>query len=69
MVGAMQLGALSPGQLTTVQPGQLASAPGVYAATNGGMGDMLNAIMPLVMIMMVMMMLMPMMKGMAAGFR
>ena len=47
MVGAQQL--------TSVQPGQLLTAPGVYTQqTNGGIGDMLNSMMPLIMMMMVM---------------
>ncbi|MFC1910291.1 cell division protein FtsH [Chloroflexota bacterium] len=70
MVGAQQL-SIAPGQLTQIQPGQLTSAPGVYVATqeSGGIGEMLNAIMPLIMIMMVFMMITPMMKGMAEGFK
>ena len=62
MVGAQQL--------TSVQPGQLLTAPGVYTQqTNGGIGDMLNSMMPLIMMMMVMMMIMPMMKGMGEAFK
>ncbi len=56
-------------QLTNVQPGQLTMAPGVYTQTNGGIGDLLTGIMPLIMMMMVMMMIMPMMKGMGEAFK
>jgi|GEM_PF-1865132 len=69
MLGAQQLGTVSPGQLSSVQPGQLITAPGVYTQQEGGIGDMLSSIMPLVMMMMVMMMIMPMMKGMSDAFK
>ncbi|MBL7167003.1 MAG: hypothetical protein ISS55_11090 [Dehalococcoidales bacterium] len=59
MIGAQQLGTVSPGQLTMVQPGQLATAPGVGVAQLGGIGEMITAIMPLIIIMM----LMPILKG------
>ena len=68
MIGAMQLGTVSPGQLVMVQPGQLTNAPGVGVAQTE-IGDLLTAIMPLMMMMMVMMMIMPMMKGMSEGFK
>jgi len=45
---------------------QQVSPYGVSATTD--IGEMLNAIMPLIMIMMVMMMMMPMFKGMSKGF-
>jgi len=64
----MQLGAVSPGQLVMVQPGQLTTAPGVGVAQTE-IGDLLTSIMPLIMIMMVFMMITPMMKGMSEGFK
>ncbi len=63
MIGVQQLGTVS-----TVQPGQLTTAPGVYTQQTSGITEMLNAIMPLIMIMMVFMLITPMMKGMAEGF-
>ncbi len=61
----------SPGQLSTVQPGQLTTAPGVYTAqTTGNITEMMTAIMPLMMMMMMMMgMIMPMMKSMGEAFK
>ena len=50
MIGALQLGTVSPGKITTVQPGQLTVAPGVGVAQ---VGDLLESIMPLIMLMMV----------------
>ncbi len=67
MVGALQIPTISPGQLISVQPGQLTTTPGVGAAQTE-IGDLLTSIMPLIMIMMVFMMIMPMMKGMSEGF-
>ena len=66
MIGAQQLGTVTPGQLTMVQPGQLTTAPGVGVAQ---IGDLLTSIMPLIMIMMVFMMITPMMKGMGEAFK
>jgi len=66
MIGAQQLGTVSPGQITTVQPGQLTAAPGVSTLQ---ISDMLNAILPLVSIMLVFMMITPMMRGMAEAFK
>ena len=63
MIGAQQLGTVSPGQLTMVQPGQLTTAPGVGVSQLSGIGEMITAIMPLIIIMM----LMPMLKGMSKG--
>ncbi len=63
MIGAQQLGSVSPGQLTMVQPGQLTTAPGVGVSQLGGIGEMITAIMPLIIIMM----LMPMLKGLGGG--
>ncbi|MBA7588747.1 hypothetical protein ES708_30815 [subsurface metagenome] len=52
-----------------VRPGQLTAVPATVAPTQlGGIGELLEAIMPLIIIMMVFMMLTPMLKGMAAGF-
>ena len=51
MVGALQISTVSPGQLASVQPGQLTIAPGVGTSQ---VGDLLESIMPLIMIMMVM---------------
>jgi len=58
---------VTPGQLTTVQPGQLTVAPGVLPAFD--VGTLLANLMPLIMLMMVFMMIMPMMKGMAEAFK
>jgi len=69
MVTAQQLGTVSPGQLAVVQPGQLTTTPGVSVAQTTDVGDLLTAIMPLIMIMMVFMMIMPMMKGMGEAFK
>jgi hypothetical protein len=66
MIGTLQLGTVSPGQLTSVQPSQLTTAPGV---TTLQISDLLNSLMPLIMLMMVMMMLVPMMKGMGEAFK
>ena len=66
MVGALQLGAVSPGQLTSVQPSQLTTAPGV---TTLQISDLLTSLMPIIMLMMIMLMIMPMMKGMAEAFK
>jgi hypothetical protein len=66
MVGALQLGAVSPGQLTSVQPSQLTTAPGVATLQ---ISDLLTSLMPIIMLMMVMLMLVPMMKGMAEAFK
>jgi len=66
MIGAQQLGTVSPGQITTVQLGQLTAAPGVSTLQ---ISDMLNAILPLVSIMLVFMMITPMMRGMAEAFK
>ena len=63
MVGALQISTVSPGQLTMVQPGQLITAPGVGVSQLSGIGEMITAIMPLIIIMM----LMPMLKGMSKG--
>lgn len=68
MVRALQISTVSPGQLVSVQPGQLTAAPGVGVAQTE-IGDMLTSIMPLIMLMMVFMMITPMMKGMAEGFK
>jgi hypothetical protein len=67
MIGALQLGAVSPGQLTSVQPSQLTIAPGVTAQSE--ISGLLTDLMPLIMLMMVMMMIMPMMKGMGEAFK
>lgn len=66
MVGAQQLGSVSPGQVSIVQPGQLVAAPGVGVSQ---IGDLLTSIMPLITIMMVFMMITPMMKGLGDGFK
>jgi len=68
MIGAQQLTQIQPGQLATVAPGQLTTAPGIGVAQTD-IGDLLTSIMPLIMLMMVMMMIMPMMKGMGEAFK
>jgi len=58
---------VTPGQITTVTPGQLAVAPGVLPAFD--IGTLLASLMPLIMLMMVFMMIMPMMRGLAEAFK
>jgi hypothetical protein len=67
MVTAQQL-QVAPGQLTQVQPGQLAVAPGI-APAQFDIGTLLASITPLIMLMLVFMMIMPMFQGMSEAFK
>ena len=57
-------GGPGPQQGSPMFPGQYPAPYSPVQASEGGMSDMLNAIMPLIILMMMMGMMMPMMKGM-----